>query len=114
MTRACGLLGLARASVYRARAPRMLGPRPAPGPGVQPNSLSVGERAEILAILNSPKFMDKSPEQVWAIQLDHGVYLGSVSTMYRILRSDGQVRERRAAGHPPGTGAPGTGRPRPE
>lgn len=101
MTRACGLLGLARASVYRARAPRMLGPRPAPVPGVQPNSLSVEERAEILAILNSPKFMDKSPEQVWAIQLDHGVYLGSVSTMYRILRSDGQVRERRAqATHP--------------
>jgi len=45
--------------------------------------------------------MDKSPEQVWAIQLDHGVYLGSVSTMYRVLRSDGQVRERRAqATHP--------------
>lgn len=68
---------------------------------MQPNSLSAEERAEILAILNSPKFMDKSPEQVWAIQLDHGVYLGSVSTMYRILRSDGQVRERRAqATHP--------------
>ena len=52
-------------------------------------------------MLNSPEFVDKSPEQVWAIQLDHGVYLGSVSTMYRILRSDGQVRERRAqATHP--------------
>jgi len=101
MVRACDLLGLARASVYRARAPRILGPRPAPVPGVQPNSLSVEERVEILAILNSPKFMDKSPEQVWAIQLDYGVYLGSVSTMYRILRSDGQVRERRAqATHP--------------
>jgi putative transposase len=70
-------------------------------PGVQPNSLSGEERARILAILNSPEFMDKSPEQVWAIQLDHGVYLGSVSTMYRVLRSDGQVRERRAqATHP--------------
>jgi transposase InsO family protein len=45
--------------------------------------------------------MDKSPEQVWAVLLDRGVYLGSVSTMYRVLRSDGQVRERRAqATHP--------------
>jgi putative transposase len=87
--------------VYRARAPRMCGPRPAPVFGVQPNSLSLGEREEILAVLNSPRFVDKSPEQVWAIQLDHGVYLGSVSTMYRLLRSDGQVRERRAqATHP--------------
>ena len=68
---------------------------------MQPNALSAGEREEILAVLNSPEFADKSPEQVWAIQLDHGVYLGSVSTMYRILRSDGQVRERRAqATHP--------------
>ena len=45
--------------------------------------------------------MDKSPEQVWAVLLDHGAYLGSVSTLYRVLRSDGQVRERRAqASHP--------------
>lgn len=79
----------------------MLGPRLAPVPGVQPNSLSVEEREHILAVLNSPRLVDKSPEQVWAIQLDHGVYLGSVSTMYRLLRSDGQVRERRAqATHP--------------
>jgi transposase InsO family protein len=74
----------------------------APVPGSQPNSLSTEERKEILAVLNSPEFVDKSPEQVWAIQLDHGVYLGSVSTMYRILRADGQSRERRAqATHPP-------------
>jgi putative transposase len=94
-------LGLARASVYRARAPRVHGPRPAPVPGDQPNALSDGERKQILAVLNSREFMDKSPEQVWAVLLDRGVYLGSVSTMYRVLRSDGQVQERRAqASHP--------------
>jgi hypothetical protein len=32
VTRACDLLGLVRASVYRVRAPRMLGPRAAPVP----------------------------------------------------------------------------------
>jgi transposase InsO family protein len=35
------------------------------------------------------------------VLLDDGIYLGSVSSFYRILRADGQVRERRAqASHP--------------
>jgi putative transposase len=99
--RACALLGLSRASVYRARQPRMHGPRPAPTAGVQPSALDEAERAAILAILSSPRFIDKSPAQAWAVLLDHGHYLGSISTFYRVLRGEGQVRERRAqATHP--------------
>jgi putative transposase len=33
---------------------------------------------------------------VYATLLDEGVYLCSISTMYRILRAERQVRERRA------------------
>jgi len=33
---------------------------------------------------------------VWAVLIDEGVYLASVSTMYRVLREAGQVHERRA------------------
>ncbi|QFG26278.1 hypothetical protein F7P10_39195 [Actinomadura sp. WMMB 499] len=33
---------------------------------------------------------------MWAALLDEGVYLASVSTMYRELRARDQVRERRA------------------
>jgi hypothetical protein len=41
---------------------------------------------------------------VWATLLDEGSYLGSPSTMYRVLRSAGEVRERRRiATHPPRT-----------
>ncbi len=47
-------------------------------------------------MLNSQRFRDKAPRQVWAALLDEGTYLCSVSTMYRLLRSQGQVRERRA------------------
>jgi hypothetical protein len=73
----------------------------APTSRAQPNALDDEERARILEILNSPEFADKSPAQVWAIQLDHGVYLGSVSTIYRVLRESHQVAERRAqASHP--------------
>jgi putative transposase len=38
---------------------------------------------------------------VWATLLDEGAYLGSVSTFYRVLRAEGEVRERRRqATHP--------------
>ena len=49
----------------------------------------------------SALFADKSATQVWAVLLDEGIYLGSVSTFYRVLRAAGQVKERRAqATHP--------------
>ena len=55
----------------------------------------------MLDVLDSPRFADKAPRQVWALLIDEGTYLASVSTMYRLLRDAGQVRERRAqAAHP--------------
>ena len=97
--KACELTGKSRATVYRRRAGTRSGcreRRPA-----APNALSAGEREELLAVLDSPRFADKAPRQVWAILIDEGVYLASVSTMYRLLREAGQVRERRAqAAHP--------------
>lgn len=99
--RGCQLLGLSRATVYRSRAPRMIGPSPRPVPGVQPSSLSDEERAAISAELDGPRFVDKAPAQAWAVLLDEGRYLGSVSTFYRVLRASGEVRERRSqATHP--------------
>ena len=98
----CRLLGLSRASVYRARRPRTHGPSRPPLLGVQPAALNGAEQDQVLAELNSERFADKAPEQVWAILLDEGAYLCSVSTMYRILRSRNEIRERRAqATHPP-------------
>jgi putative transposase len=42
-----------------------------------------------------------SVAQVWARELDNGVYWCSQSTMYRILRQAGESRERRRqATHP--------------
>jgi putative transposase len=46
-------------------------------------------------LLRDPAFVDKAPAQVWAHLLDEGIYLGSESTMYRILRATGESRERR-------------------
>ena len=55
----------------------------------------------MLEVLHSERFADKAPAQVWATLLDEGVYLCSESTMYRLLRQHGEVRERRRqARHP--------------
>jgi hypothetical protein len=45
-------------------------------------------------VLHSGRFADLAPAEVWATLLDEGTYLGSVSTFYRVLRSQGEVRER--------------------
>lgn len=55
----------------------------------------------MLATLNSDEFVDKPPLQIHAILLERGEYVASVSTMYRVLRENRQVRERRRlATHP--------------
>ncbi|MGH3577528.1 MAG: IS3 family transposase [Mycobacterium sp.] len=99
--RACTLLGVSRSSLYRRRTPPPPAtPAPRP-PAAHPAALSDHELAELLAVLNSARFIDRSPAQIWATLLDEGVYLASVSTMYRLPRSHDQTRERRAqATHP--------------
>ncbi|WP_405141975.1 IS3 family transposase [Sphaerisporangium sp. NBC_01403] len=101
ITAACALTGNSRATVHRRRNPQphVLGPRPAPAS--HPAALSAAEREQVLQILRSARFADKAPAQVWATLLDEGIYLCSISTMYRLLRAHGEVRERRRqATHP--------------
>jgi putative transposase len=96
---ACQLLGRSRAGHYRARQPACppsAGPRPAPS-----NALTRDERAQVLAVLTSERFVDKSVAQAWATLLDEGTYLCSMSTMHRILRANRAAGERRSqATHP--------------
>src|SRR5581483_9742038 len=68
----------------------------------QPRALSATERAEVLEVLHSEEHVDEAPATVYAKLLDRGVYLCSVPTMYRVLRGENEVRERRRqATHPP-------------
>lgn len=92
------LTGIARASAERDRR-RATPARPvrrAPA-----NALTLAERERVLRVLNSPEFVDAAPAQIYAALLDQGVYVGSIATMYRVLREHEQVRERRRlARHP--------------
>ena len=91
--RACELLGASRATHYRRRRPPVLGPRP-PRPS-PPNALGQAEREHIVSVLRSQEYCDLAPAQIWARLLDDATYLCSISTMYRILSSVGENRERR-------------------
>ena len=98
---ACEHLGVARASYY-AKTKNYQRKTKITSPKVQPRALSAAERNDILQMCNSERFCDQAPASIYATLLDKGVYLGSISSFYRILREQGQVHERRnQASHPP-------------
>jgi len=101
---ACEALGRSRATFYRHRCPRP--PAPPRPRAPHPAALTPVERQGVLDVLHAERFCDQAPTQVWAVLLDEGVYLCSVPSMYRILRDEGEVRERRRLAHHPTTVKP--------
>lgn len=98
---ACSAVGEPRARHYRRHRKSSPAPKPERVPAPQPRALSEVERAELRAVLNSDEHVDEAPATVYAKLLDEGRYLGSVSTMYRVLREHDEVHERRRqATHP--------------
>ncbi|MEU8999274.1 DDE-type integrase/transposase/recombinase [Streptomyces caniferus] len=61
---------------------------------MQPSALTAKERSTVLELLNSDEYAELAPAQIWARELDARRYHCSVSTMYRILREQGQSGER--------------------
>jgi putative transposase len=106
--KAAVLTGLVRSTAIRhgnaATAPT---PVVAPPPATDPvNKLTTMERRRILEVLTSTQFVDLAPLQIYAQLLDEGVYLCSVSTMYRVLAENRQVKERRRLARHPATVCP--------
>ena len=101
---ACEAVGAAQAGYYRRNRHSPAPPRRALIPHrdrAQPRALTAAEQHAILSQLHGDRFVDVSPAEVWATLLDEGVYLGSISTFYRLLRQAGESRERRRqATHP--------------
>ena len=90
VSEACESVELPRATYYRARstAKADTGRR-------SHRRLTDGERQRVLEALISERFRDQPPREIWAQLLDEGTYLCSVRTMYRILKENRAVRERR-------------------
>jgi len=93
-TQACLALGVARASAYRFWK-RKANPGVLKEPTKPKQALSNAETEHILGVLHSERFVDVSPQEIYATLLDEGIYLCSVRTMYRILEQNKEVRERR-------------------
>ena len=83
--KAAELLGLTIRTVQRweqkGLSDSRKGSRAVPG-----NKLSVYERTRVVKVLESPEYADSNPNQIVPKLADQGIYLGSESTMYRILR----------------------------
>ena len=93
-SKAATLLGLSPRTVERWRT-RGVGVDGRRGPKTLPdNKLSDRERAQVLAIVNSPEFRDLPPKQIVPKLASRGEYVASESTMYRVLRQEDQLAHR--------------------
>jgi putative transposase len=75
LTLACHVLGLNRSTVYARRREK---------------AAQASERQAILNRMNRPEFWDQTPYQVYHTLLERGECLGSLSTLYRVLREANQ------------------------
>lgn len=90
---ACQALTVARSSLYRARPKTAAQPKPERM--ASPRALRLAEKEAVRQELNSERFADQAPREVYAALIDEGRYLCSWRTMYRILDENREVQERR-------------------
>jgi putative transposase len=90
---ACQALDVVRSSLYRARPSSKADPKPERL--ASPRALPPAEKEEVRKVLNSVRFADQAPREVYASLMDEGQYLCSWRTMYRILDENQEVQERR-------------------
>jgi len=91
---ACEAFDFPRASFYRNGFSGVVSPA-VPAARFVPRALDCAERGAVLASLHEERFQNSAPAAVYATLLDEGRYHCSIRTMYRILESAGEVRERR-------------------
>lgn len=89
----CDALSVPRSSYYRKTNPGLKPEKREKKP--HPRALSQDEQVQVLKELNSERFCDMSPGEIYTILLDEGRYLCSERTMYRLLEKTGALQERR-------------------
>jgi putative transposase len=86
---ACRMIGLSARTLQRWRL-RPDGDDLRHGPVRKPaNALTAEERAQVVAVMASPRFAGLSPKQLVPMLADENLYLASESTMYRLRRQLG-------------------------
>mgnify|MGYP001814690833 CR=1 FL=1 len=91
---AAAILGLSSRTIIRWRR-KGGGNDQRNGPTSQPaNKLSERERQQIVDVANSPEYRDMSPKQIVPKLADQGVYIGSESSFYRVLKEHQMINHR--------------------
>lgn len=100
--KACAELGISKRSYNRWKNntndyidERITCKRPEPA-----NKLTQEERTQILDVMNSEEFSSKTPCEIVPILADQGIYLGSESTFYKILKETEMLAHRGRAHKP--------------
>lgn len=75
---------------------------------VPSHALTQAERAEIVRVVNEPRFAELPPARIVPMLADEGIYLASESSFHRVLRAHGQTRHRGRAQAPQKTRPPST------
>ena len=86
----CNAFGEPRASFYRSRQPKQ-----SIAERVSHRRLTKIEEERVLETLNSERFRDMTPGEIYATLLDEGTYLCSERSMNRILSRNKQNSQRR-------------------
>jgi putative transposase len=101
---ACAVLGLTPRTLRRWRAlagsDSGLVDRRTCTPRVPANRLSPEEQETILTVCNEPEYRSLPPTQIVPRLADHGRYIASESSFYRVLRAHDQVHRRGRAAAP--------------
>ena len=108
---ACEIAGIDRRTLQRWKAQEGLSAGDGRPQAVHPtpvHALSPEERAALLAVANEPRFAAVPPARIVPMLADEGVYLGSESSMARVLRAHGQNARRGRAKAPKATRPPTT------
>lgn len=94
---ACELLGLDIRTLQRWKKENSLKDKRC-GPLTTPaNKLTDTERTRILEVVNLPLYRNQPPGQIVPHLADNGDYIGSESTIYRVLHTEKMVRHRSAS-----------------
>ncbi len=94
---ACKILDISSRALQRWRE-QEIGDDQRAGPKHPPkNKLSVTERRHIVETANTVEIRDLSPNQIVPILADQGIYIGSTSTIFRVLHEHDLMKHRSAA-----------------
>jgi putative transposase len=92
--KACELLGISVRTLERWEKTDGAVDKRKQSARVPSNKLTVEERQVILETVNSPPYQNLPPCKIVPMLADDGYYIGSESTIYRVLRTENQLHHR--------------------